>query len=100
MVPVLLVTGIDEAVPPKTEKVLIVPRRLTAMASMSLSKAISRLVISLCLGGCVYTVPGQNKATHDLIVEKTRSLQLDNQIKAEQLKQMRLQTDKLEAKAE
>ena len=59
------------------------------------------LIIAICFSiGCAYTAQGQNKATYELMMEKKRSLELDNQIKAEQLKQLQLQTARLEAKAE
>lgn len=58
------------------------------------------LTMLISFVGCAYIETPQEKATNDLIREKTRSIELDNQIKAEQLKQAQLQTTKLEAKSE
>ena len=56
------------------------------------------IVLLSFFAGCAYTSLGQNKASYDLMQEQRRRLELDNQIKAEQLKQMQLQRAELEAK--
>ena len=63
-------------------------------------KTLSVLTLVVLFSGCAYTAQGRNKASYDLMEEKRRGLELDNQIKTEQLKQMQLQTAKLEAKTE
>jgi len=52
------------------------------------------LITVVFVSGYAYTVPGQNKARYDLMVEQTRSVELDNKIKEAQLAQLQLQNSK------